>query len=468
MAFNSLNQYSANHKVWDHVGNIIPDIEHSEGERPAHEFKPAAWLPVQFWDKHYENWMVVMPGKAVALDPDGYVMPAEYGLTGASVVYAQNDVDAGVIDISTGLPVTTTKTVVLSNLTGVKDATWTAANAGTGVVTSGFMGRFGVSFEDTTAKYAIGVAPYAYLQWCGGDGFNPSEYARHNYNMQHQVAVLCDYVIKLPLIPAEAATETVDKTTTVANLTFGTRAVHTRTHAQNNTEGRYHPTTGTVPILYTYPVIALALDYENVATQTSRTTIVMESTSSSDDLSSILVNEKSSPGSITQAGDYFVDYPVGVIFIYSSDGSTVPTAISGAGGTVSITYYYNGANPSVYSKFASVLAGGLVPGDFLKVGAGSNLVKADPSSDNFAAIIGQVIAIDSNYPKDALDRVRTAYNPALGTNASGSMANGVAATSSLNLGQMDQMPGSANGGYPDLIHYAGAADTIVIINLISR
>ena len=103
----------------------------------------------------------------------------------------------------------------------------------------------------------------------------------------------------------------------------------------------------------------------------------------------------------------------------------------------------------------------------MKVGANSNLVVATPASDNFCTIIGQVLCLEK-HPLDALDRVKTAYNPAITTNASGAMANGSASSLSVNAGQMDQMPGSATAGYPDLIHFAGAADTIAIINLISR
>ena len=220
MSFNDLNQYSPTHKVWDHVGNILPDIGLSEGESPAVEFKPASWLPVQMRDKYYEVYYVVLPGKAVALDPDGRVMPAEYGLTGASVVYVQADVDEGVVDIATGNTLTAVKTVVLNELTGVRDAAWTAATAGTTGVTSGFMGRFGAAsdaygqpgaFVDATRKPAIGVAPYGYFQWAGGDGTNPAELRQHNHMLQHQVAVLCDYVIKLPYVPAVvAAAQTAD------------------------------------------------------------------------------------------------------------------------------------------------------------------------------------------------------------------------------------------------------------------
>lgn len=469
MAYDALGRYVATHKAWDHVGNIIPDIEHSEGERPhlGSGGKVASWLPVQFFDKHYENWMVIMPGKAVAMDPDGSLMPAEYGLTSASVVYTADDVNAGTIDIATGLPVTTVKTVTLSTLTGVRDGTWTRANAGVTAVTSGFMGRFGVAFGDASRKYAIGVAPYAYLQWAGGDGFNPAEYNKHNYNMQHRAAVLCDYVIKLPLIPAQVAAEAVDTTATATNLVFGTNNWHTRAYAVANATGRYNATTGTVPVLSTYPVVALALDEQDLAKQTVRTPLALSSDNTGDDLSSVLVNERTALSAVTQAGDYFVDYTVGVIFVYSADGATLPTAVSGASGSLTIKYYRNGTAPSTLSKFASVPAGDIQPGDFVKVGANSNLVVADPTSDNFADILGQVLCLET-HPKDALDRVRTAYSPALATDASGAMADGSASSLSVNPGQLDQMPGSATGGVPGLVHYSGAADTIVIINLISR
>lgn len=469
MSYDTLRGQAPNHKAWDHVGNIIPDIEHSEGERPhlGDGGKVAEWLPVKFYDKYYENWMVVLPGKAVALDPDGRLMPAEYGLTGASVVYTQNDVDNGVVDVATGLAVTVPKTVVLANLDGVRDATWTRDNAGTGSVTSGFLGRFGQDFGDAARKYPVGVAPYAYPQWAGGDGFNPSQYRQHNYNMQHRAGVLCDYVIKLPLVPAQEANEALDKTATGSALVFGSQNIFTRANAQANADGRYDAVTGSWPVLDTYPVIAVALNHEDLAKQTQRTTLVLSSTDTSDDMSGVLVNERSALSAVTQAGDYWVDYEKGVVFLYSADGATLPTQISGATGTPRVTYYRLGAAPGVLSKFASVLAGGLLPGDFLKVGTESNLVKADPGSDNFADILGQVLCLET-HPKDSLDRVRTAYVPALGTDASGSMANGAAGSASVNAGHMDQMPGSATGGAPDLVHYAGAADTIVIINLISR
>jgi hypothetical protein len=286
--------------------------------------------------------------------------------------------------------------------------------------------------------------------------------------MQHRVAVACDYTLKLPLVPSQDATDTVPSSATASALVFGDLYFHTRAYAAANATGRYNATTGTYPVLSTYPVIALALDEQNLAKQTSRTTLALASNNSSDDVSDVLVNEQSALSAVTQAGDYWVDYEKGVVFIYSSDGATLPTSISGAAGTVTITYYRYGTAPSTLSKFACVLAGGITGGDFLKVGTGSNYTKADPTLDaDFPFMIGQVIGFEY-FPKSGLDRVRTAYSPALATDASGAMANGSASSASTNAGQMDQMPGSATGGYPDLLHYSGGADTLAIVNLILR
>jgi len=446
MTFNSAGQYSGNHKPWDHVGNAIPDIEHCEGERPSFEFQPAKWLPVQFWDKHFENWIVVMPGKIVALDQDGFVMPGQYAdgvAASTTVAYTANDVAAGTIDITTGEAVTTAVTRTLSGIDGSS---------------LHFMGRQGIAWEP--ADYAIGVAPFAYLQHPGGDGHNPADFTFHNYNMQHQVTVLCDYVLKLPLVPGQSATEALGLTWAASAITLGTDdGWRTRTYIQAT--ARYDKSTGFLPCLDTYPVAANPLEYFPVATNTGRTTFVCSSTT-------LLITEKSTMGGIQQAGDYFVDYEGGVLFCYSAGGSSLPVS-----GATTLTYYHYAAVPAVLSKYACVLGNTteLIPGDFLVCTTDSNWTRvATPgpaaTTANFANVMGQVLAIYQE-PRDFLDRVRTAYS-SLNTNASGAMKNATAATSSVGLGQLDQMPGSATGGVSDLVHYAGAADLVVLVNLINR
>ena len=72
----SANSYTATHKTWDHVGNITPNFEYSEAQRPHGEFRPADWLPVGRYDKLMEEYFVVSAGKIVALDGEGRVVPA--------------------------------------------------------------------------------------------------------------------------------------------------------------------------------------------------------------------------------------------------------------------------------------------------------------------------------------------------------------------------------------------------------
>jgi len=470
MSFDAANRYSANHKPWDHVGNIIPDIEHSEGERPAIAYQVAAWLPVQFYDKFYENWLVVMPGKAVALDPDGKVMPAEYCSASAALTYTTNDIVAGTIDICTGLPVTTARTVTFGYINGVYQA---AAGVTGGVSTTcGFMGRLGMAWPGAngsttvTLRHAMGVAPYAYLMSPGGDGSNPSQYTQHNYNMQHAVAVLCDYVIRLPLVPLVPLTETVDGSVTNSALVFGTRAIQTAAYAILNATGRYDSTYGTVKVAATSTVVALALDHYPVAKQTLINPFSIANTAVPTAAAAILVNEVNSVAQVNAAGKYFVDYEVGVIFIYSADGATLPAGLTS--GSPTITYSHYDGNAAVLSKFACVLApsGGVTPGDFLAWGTGSNFV-VDNTVAHGPDILGQIIGREV-WPLDGLDRVKTAFNPAIGTSSAGSVGAGALGSASAHLGQLDRMPGSATGGIPDLLTFAGGADTVLIINLISR
>jgi len=403
MAFDSLGRYSPTHKTWDHVGNMIPELEHSEGIRPHGEFRPAAWLPVQFFDKYYEDYFVVMPGKILAFDNDNRLVPAQYGLTGATITYTSLDVEAGVMDVRTGSPLLATA-VGTFNVAAV----------------SSFMGS-GVAMAVSSH---VGVAPYAYWQWAGDaseydDGFNPSGLRRHNYQLQHRTAILCDYVLELPLVPAE-------ETTPVA-LTQSARVSNV-----SHLTGTF---TGLLP----------------VARNTMRTPITFsEGAGAPGDVAAKFVVEKDSASDIASAGDWFVDRVTGDVYVYSA---------ADIGATdYEVAFFHYGSSPtgSHVSKFASAL-GDLKGGDFVKCNADSNYVVA--TTEDFKDIVGQVIEVEDIWSKDALDRVRTAY-PSLSTDASGSLP-GYA-------GQMDQMPGSATGGVSDKVHYAGASNLVVRINLISR
>jgi hypothetical protein len=204
-------------------------------------------------------------------------------------------------------------------------------------------------------------------------------------------------------------------------------------------------------------VVACPLDNYPVAPNTFTTPITST-------LTGLLVNEKSSLAGISASGDWWLDEDVGVLFVYSAGGSTLP-ALTGA---ETITYFYYAGSVSTVSKFASVVATStaLQPGDFLKCDSNSNFVRADPSTDGFH-IMGQVLGF-LDFSSSYLKNVRTAYNPAISTNAAGGMGNAQASSASVNAGQLDRMTGSATGGIPSQITYAGGADKLVIVNMISR
>jgi hypothetical protein len=397
MGFDSLGRYAPNHKSWDHVGNVIPVVEHSEGIRPHGEFKPAAWLPVQFFDKYYEEHFVVLPGKVLAFDNDGRVVPAQYAA--GNIIYTAADVTAGTIDVRTGAALLTAAigTFAVSSVDG----------------TPGFLGRAGVVLA---VSKPVGVAPYAMWQWAGDsssldDGFNPSAYRNHNHNLQHQVAILCDYVLELPLVPGATAAEAAGAETNASNVSSFAAVAN-------------------LP----------------VAANTVRTPITFGGAAATGNF----LNQKDTAAEVLATGDWHIALATGVVSVYAS------SAING-GTTLTVSYSHYAAAPSSVSAFACAV-GDLKAGDFVKSDANSNFVVAG-GSDDFKDIVGQVLEIESA-AKDALDKVRTAYNPAIGTDASGSLP-GYA-------GQMDQMPGSATGGVSDKVHYAGAADLVVRINLVSR
>ena len=380
------NNYVGNHKQWDHVGSITPDIEISEGIRPAEEFKPAAWLPVQRFDKYYEEYFVVSAGKVVALDNDGRVVPAQFATSTVEIDYTDADVESGTISVKTGVTVTQTEA----------DASAFAVST-----VSAFLGG-----SDALAVSApIGIAPYNYWQWAGGDGFNPSQYRRHNHNLQSQVAVLCDYYIELPLVPAVQAAAALGAGSKDASLN----------------------------------IADFANAMADIATNTGRTPVTFtEGAGAPGDVATRFVNEVATRADIISSGDFFIT-TAGVVSVYSTG------AIGATDYEIAYYKYATGGSVSTYA----CATGDVQPGDFVMFDDNSNMVTADVSggTDKFDVVIGQVLARDSRFPKDALEKVRTAY---------------------AGLGVEKQMPGSANGGVPHNISYSGAADTVVRINLINR
>jgi hypothetical protein len=142
------------------------------------ELRPAQYLPVIREDKYLEDWVVISAGTIVSIDASGYLVPCN-GYQPKTLTYTSNDIGI-TVDIDT--------------------------NGHDVYVTSS---TTGVSTNSITANKPIGVAPYDYYQNLSA-GFGVTGNNKYtNYQIQNKVAVLCDYLIEVPVLSGTDASGSV-------------------------------------------------------------------------------------------------------------------------------------------------------------------------------------------------------------------------------------------------------------------
>ena len=254
-----------------------------------------------------------------------------------------------------------------------------------------------------TVGRCAGVASYDAYQLSGSDPSNPATYRFHNYSRQNGVAILTDYYLEYPVEPYERIAHTIN--TTIAGADQGDFAL------AHNT----------------------VLDYTIKVKINGRR-----------DVDFTFVD--GAPDSI--------DWNSGTTDDYLKIGDVVE-----------VEYLYE--NSGVYNApFAGIASwrGSATPGDYVVVDQNSKFVSYAPSAigdtslgdesanilaaiDGSLDIVGQVYKVDTNFPKQFLDRVKTAYDDRL----TGPIVDGRTGTTNV----LDRMPGSATNGMPHNIAYAG-------------
>lgn len=155
-------------------------LEISQGERPALELRPAQYLPVSVQDQYLNDWVVIKAGTVVSVDASGFVVWANGG---ASHTYTYVSSDVGItIDYDDG-----------------------------GLDT--YVSAAGTTTNRQPGNKPIGVAPYDYFQNInqGYDSSTPVGLTRYdNYQTQDKVAVLCDYLIEIPVKTGTDASGTIN------------------------------------------------------------------------------------------------------------------------------------------------------------------------------------------------------------------------------------------------------------------
>jgi hypothetical protein len=458
--------YVPNHKIWDRMGRVTPNVEYSHSERPHFESTPAAWLPTQRYDQEIEFYITISAGKVVAEDRDGKLVPAglrkAWNVAGATTILTYTAIDAqeNVIDLTTGVVVTGAVTYTQTQVTqALKER---------GLIKSDQQAM------DFISK-PIGVASYNYWKAAGPDHYNPGTLYQHNFRPQALAAVTCDYCITVPVVPNIETTETManDRTAGADGLLEDyidgtlTRAAGWFNSTQINQLVKYGSlvSAGDNVVCYMFVNFPLA----HITDDTPMTASVAG-----------LVAKKSSVTAISAAGDYFVDHELGLLFVYEAGGNAIPSPWAT---TSTITYYHYNTAVSAAGNTYMCATGDLNYGDLLTYDESSNLIKAtldianaegydstgaiysaDPDYDTDAdaaissqleqaiqnhqdGIVGQIIGVNE-YPRDYLERVKTAFN----------------GYSAANM----RTPGSATGGRSDQLTYAGAAEKMIIVNLIMR
>ena len=453
--------FTANGKIWDRMGRVTPPTDFCESQRPHIQTIPAPWLPVGRYEQEIEWYYVISSGKAVALDRNGHYVPAglkkKFNVAGSTEVlaYTATDVSQGVTDLTTGVAVAAAVTYDQNAVS--------AALKERGMITAA------ETAYDFISK-PIGVASYNFFQAAGSDHFDPRNLIFNNFRPQALCQVTTDYVITVPLVPAVVTTETM------------ARAISdTIDWSSSRTSGWFNATglSGLVALASSVAVgdnvVGYVFEKKNLAEDTAQSTIACSVAG--------LVNKVGSIAKLAAAGDYTINNELGILFVFSSGGTAIPSPFTVS---VTITYYHYDAAVGVDDARLSTFmcaTGPLEFGDFVTFDANSNLIKAtldigtaegfstgttvysgDPVYKNDAdaaislqleqgiagwmtGIIGQVIGVEK-YPNGGLERVAT---PMMGQTA-------------VNR----QAPGSATGGRTDQLTYANAADRMLIVNLILR
>jgi hypothetical protein len=155
-------------------------LEISDGERPALELRPAQYLPVKQLDKYLNDWVVITAGTIVAVDASGDLVNANGGAS-QLLTYTADDVGTTIDYDSNGH--------------------------------DSYVAAAGNTTNRVPGNKPIGVAPYDYFQNLnqGYDKATPTGLTKYtNYQIQDKVAVLCDYLIEVPVKTASDASGTIN------------------------------------------------------------------------------------------------------------------------------------------------------------------------------------------------------------------------------------------------------------------
>lgn len=445
----AISRFQSSFKVrTDLMDNITPNnVVQREVSTPAGEWKPAAWLPVVWQNEKSKDYFTISSGKVVSFDASGRIVPSgllrkclDAGALGDSILEYRESIekDARVIDITTGKFVTGNKTVSLGDFANaIRLNGWSTADApGADVDAAKAIVKAFISAP-------VGVAAYDVYCWAGDD---PANLHYTNYQKQHLIQFFTDVQMRVPHVCETAASVRLIDLVARPRINGGVLAA-------------------------SHPRFA-GLDMSNIvayraasafASHTSRTPISPLQSAAGGDWSG---RQRSEIALLARDGDYYLDGDAGLVLFYVAGGAGDPQDAAGDaladGGDA---FGYAGAT-SQQARMIH-LVGAAKPGDIVTFDAQSNFVVAPalsldgvahPNLDDVREAlnehafeqtleVGRVLELIKE-PRGLLERVRTGFQ--------GDEFEADA-----------KMPGSATGGFSDLITLSAEsiADEIAVINI---
>lgn len=462
----------------DLMDNITPNnVVQANVSVPHGEWKPASWLPVVWQNEKSKDFFVISSGKVVSFDSSGRVVPS--GLlrrcldasahSTVIIDYDANDKAARVIDITTGEFVAGAKDVTLrAFIKAAFENGWlpgeTLPNENGDAAELAAL----IALAKKFISAPVGICAYDVYCWAGDD---PANLHFTNYQKQHLIQFFTDIQMKAAQVAA-SSTQTDNKA-----------SLELISNADLIALPRYKG------LAISTDVVGLRLT-KPAAASTSRTPFAITFSDAT------VARKRSEPSLISKAGDFYLDDEASTLLIFESGGNAKP------GNLTSVTYYqYDGAT----SSFANAteekyihFVGDCKPGDFVTFDKLSNMTvlgNFDLSIGNSNSVLADAFmqgtdAEDASAVKGSIDGAVNALRDALETALESRHFE-----ESLVIGRvMDiikeprgllervktgfkgeefdasaKMPGSATGGFSDMIVLSGelqtVADQIVVVNV---
>jgi hypothetical protein len=407
----------------DLMDNITPNnVVQMNASVPHGEWKPANWLPTVWQNEKSKDYFTISSGKVVSLDASGRVVPsgllrrcleATDPANDVILTYSDSDKDARVIDITTGEFVTGPSTVTLQAFIAAAISNgWLPQD--TAVVDLADHQAAAQAFISAP----VGIAAYDVYVWAGDD---PANLHFTNYQKQHLIQFFTDIQMKVAHVCESAATAVASGgLALLSGATLGAMPRYVGLDMAN--------------------VVGYDLGLGRLATPTSRTPVTFAQGS---------WRERSDISLLARAGDFFLDADAGIILFFEAGGNQTPDDSAGAGlaGDISVFEYSTAASAQ---EQMTMMVGDCRPGDFVSFDEMSNFKVAEAADHTSQLVVGRLLALYKE-PRGLLERVRTGF-------------------AGDDFDATAKMPGSATGGFSDLItlsahHGESVADEIAVINV---